>query len=101
MILGVLFVLFKHTSQLEINGDDLKHTFQITPHSNINLYESAHYLLYTFDLDSMHYIATRYKNLERVCKNQTELLSPLISEIETNMNWKIYKPFFLREFVSD
>lgn len=94
--LGVLFILISHTNQLEIRGDDSKNSLLITPYASINLYESAHYLLYTFDVYAIQYIVSWYKNLNEVCQNQSDILNPLRNEIETNMEWTLYNPFILR-----
>lgn len=89
-------MLFTHTRQLEIRGIDSKQKLITSPFATANLYKSAHYLLYNFDVQSIHYIVSWYKNLNKVCQNQTEILSPLTNEIEANMKWAIYKPFNLK-----
>lgn len=92
---GIFFIFFTHTHQLEISRDESNRTYVLTPYSTANLYKTANYLLYTFDVFSLQYIVQWCENLTRICQNQSIITKALINEIETNMEWIEYRPFFL------
>lgn len=91
--IGLILLVLSYTNQLEMGINDSKLTHILTPHASVNLYKSAYYLVYEFNVHSIQYILGWYADLDNVCQEQGDILKPLREEIRTNMFWNFYKPF--------